>query len=607
MAPGALLFTHIFLTVASAVIGKAARDAIFLGHFTPLQMTGVDLATMAGVAMMVGLLLRLRVRLPVRRVLIVAPLCLAAGDAALWAGLTRLGAERTAWVVYVWVGVQASIVAPHASVLAGQVLSLRQARQLCARLGAGAIGGWIGGGLIAQVLATRLGAPSLLLAAGLLTALCSAIVAVAWRAGADAAKEAPRAGRASSLRTSACLVFRSPHLRSMAALAFISAAVTTIAGFQFKMIASQSIGGADHLAALFGSFSFYAGLAALATQLVVTPRVIARFGLGPALSVAPAAIAAGSVAVLWSGTLAAAAFMKGSDQVLRYSVDRAATELLYRPLPARDVFEGKTFIDAILCRCGDAAGALVALLAVAVWHLGFASLGAVTIPLLLVWLLSARAATGAYRAQLLDGLVHEVPDPARRSGPASPHGARKGARVVTRGILDPDPGTRLRVLRTLTTLRPHRSRARRTDRMLKTALAAESVGLAMLVDGVSAPGASWDEHREEGIDAVERISRLLFLLSPERYPGCLAQAIRSGDVSATARAQAYLDTTLAFPHRQFLMSLLDRWAVAAAAHGSATASQDVFGASLASVKRVWARVTHSLACENHSLRKGAAS
>jgi MFS family permease len=156
MPPSALLFIHLFLTVASTVVGKAARDAIFLGHFTPLQMTGVDLATMAAVAVMVGLQLRLRARLPVRRVLILAPLCLAIGDAALWVGLSKFRAEWLTWMIYVWVGIQASIVAPHASVLAGHVLSLRQARQMCGRLGAGAIAGWIGGGLIARVLATRL-------------------------------------------------------------------------------------------------------------------------------------------------------------------------------------------------------------------------------------------------------------------------------------------------------------------------------------------------------------------------------------------------------------------------------------------------------------------
>ena len=238
MAPGTLLFTHLFLTVASAVVGKAARDAIFLGRFTPLQMTGVDLATLAAVAVVVGLQLRLRVRVPVRRVLLLAPLFLAAGDAALWAGLSTASPGWIVWVVYVWVGVQASTVAPHASVLAGQVLSLRQARQMCGQIGAGAIAGWIGGGLIARVLATPLGAPSLLLASGLLTALCPAIVALVWPAGGDAPAEVPRqGGAAGSLHAGASSAWRSPHLRSMAALAFISAAVTTMAGLQFKAIA----------------------------------------------------------------------------------------------------------------------------------------------------------------------------------------------------------------------------------------------------------------------------------------------------------------------------------------------------------------------------------
>ena len=596
MAPGALLFTHLFLTVASAVIGKAARDAIFLGHFTALQMTGVDVATMAVVAVVVGMQLRLRVHLPVRRMLILAPLVLAAGDCALWVGLSSLSPERMAWVVYVWVGVQASIVAPHASVLTGQVLSMRQTRLMCGQLGAGAIAGWIGGGLMARGLATWLGAPSLLLASGLLTVLCPAIVAVAWPAEQDVRRDAPRQGRrGNSSRTSAWLVWSSPHLRAMTALAFISAAVTTIAGLQFKVIASQSIIGADHLAALFGSFSFYAGLVALATQLAMTSRVIGRFGLGPALAIAPAALAAGSVGVLWSGTLAAAMFMKGSDQVLRYSVDRAATELHYRSLPPRDVFEGKTFIDAIVCRCGDAAGAMLTLFAAAVLHISFQSLGVLTIPLILGWLLSARAAQRAYRARLLDDLRHELPcsDFARRGERGFSTDSPRRARVVPHRVLDPDPATRLRVLRELTADRGRRSRVSGADKVLATALAAEIVGFAVLVEDVSSPGSSWGDRRDEGVDAIERISRLLFLVSPDRYPDCLASALLSGDLSSEARAQAYLDTTLASPHRQFLMSLLDRWATAAS-NEDATASPALFPTRVAGVMGVLALLTNHL-------------
>jgi hypothetical protein len=496
-------------------------------------------------------------------------------------------------------------VASHASVLTGQVLSLRQARQMCGQVGAGAIAGWIGGGLAARVLAEQLGAPSLLLASGLLTALCPAIVAVVWPAGGGASGETSRPEmRAGSLRASSSLVWHSPHLRSMAALAFVSAAVTTIAGLQFKAIASESANGVDHLAALFGSFSLYAGLVALATQLVVTPRVIGRFGLGPALAIAPAALAAGSAGVFWSGTLTAAMVMKGSDQVLRYSVDRAAIELLYGPLPARDVFEGKTFIDAIVGRCGDAAGALLALFAAVVLHTSFPSLAVLTIPLILVWLLLANIARRAYRGRLLDDLRGEIASSqcAERSGPAFAIGspAAPCTPVAMRGVLDPDPATRLHVLRALTAEHPRRSGVRGSVKVLPTALAAEIVGFAVLVDIVSSPGTSWADHRDEGIDAIERISRLLFLLTPDRCPGCLVSALRSGDLSVEARAQAYLDTMLASPHRQVLMSLLDRWALAATSHTAATASPALFAVSLAGVKGVLAPLA------NRPL-KGAAS
>src|SRR6185295_16900020 len=124
------------------------------------------------------------------------------------------------------------------------------------------------------------------------------------------------------------------------------------------------------------------------------------------------------------------------------------------------------------------------------------------------------------------------------------------------------------------------------------ALAAEIVGFSVLVEEVSAPGASFRVRSDDGIDAIERISRLLFLLSPERYPRCLASALRSGALSTGALAQAYLDTALASPHRQFLMSLLDRWARAAAADAVSTAPPALFAGSLAGVKRVWALLTN---------------
>jgi hypothetical protein len=562
--PAALLSGLLFLTVASMVIGKAARDAIFLSRFTALQMTAVDLLTMVAIALVVAAQLRLNARLSTKRLLLFSPVCFALGDFGLWLGLSTSQGAWIAWTTYLWIGVQAALSGPHTFVLASRMLTIRQSRRLCGLIGSGAILGWIGGGLATEILAARYGAPSLLLAAAMLTALCPVIVAIGWRDG-----NVTYVNTSGSLRQSASLVWTSPHLRAIACLAFASSAVTTIAGLQFKAIASQSIHSPDHLAAFFGTFSLYAGLVALATQVLVTPRILSGLGLGAALAIAPAAIAAGSVGVLFSGTLIAAAFLKGSDQVLRYSVDRAAVDMLYRPLPPQEIFQGKMVIEALVCRFGDAAGALLAFAGVAVFHLSFPFLSVISIAAITAWFASAAIARGGYRTSLLERL-RQFSCPwgmdGRVAGRPGAHGVASKARIpaARRGILDPDPGRRLDALRALTRARYGLARASCSDALLTTALATEIVGFAVLVETAPGSAASSAAHRHACREAIERISRLLFLVSPDEYPGCLLDALGSGGATFEAAALEYLDTTLASPHREILVPLLERWAVATA-------------------------------------------
>ena len=318
VAAGVLLFGHLFFTAAGTVVGKAARDALFLSRFTPLQMMATDLVTIVAVAIALALQFRLTARVSTRRVLLVSPLCFALGDLALW---TALSTSQAAWLtraVYLWLSAQGSLGTPQASVLVSHTLTLRKAKSLCGPIGAGAILGWIAGGAIARALSIHCGAASLLLGAAALAMCCPLLVRRAWRAApADDVSESGPAPAPASLRRSASLVWTSSHLRAVATLALVSSAVTTIAGLQFRAIASQSFRAADELAAFFGSFSMYSGLLALGTQLLLSSQVIGRMGTGLALAVAPTALAIGSAGVLCSNTLGAAVLLKGSDHVFR--------------------------------------------------------------------------------------------------------------------------------------------------------------------------------------------------------------------------------------------------------------------------------------------------
>src|SRR6202040_1429914 len=99
----------------------------------------------------------------------------------------------------------------------------------------------------------------------------------------------------------------------------------------------------DNLAIFFGNFYFYAGLLALLFQLLLTTRLLRRFGIGPMLFVLPIFVLAGSAGLAILGTIGAALFLRGGDQVLRYSIDRSTSELLYLPLPQRVKIKAKWF------------------------------------------------------------------------------------------------------------------------------------------------------------------------------------------------------------------------------------------------------------------------
>src|SRR6202011_4720713 len=95
------------------------------------------------------------------------------------------------------------------------------------------------------------------------------------------------------------------------------------------------------------------GILGLLLQLLLTSRLLRRFGIGTMLFVLPISVMMGSAGLLIWGTLVSAILLKGSDQVLRYSLDKSAVELLYLPLPHSLKLRAKWFIDTVIWRLGD--------------------------------------------------------------------------------------------------------------------------------------------------------------------------------------------------------------------------------------------------------------
>ena len=324
-----MLALHGLLTVAGIAIAKTARDAICVSAYTPRQIAAAEAVAVAATVVTLVAQSRVLRHVSLRSFLRLAPLVFAAGDIGLWAGFNVLPMRLVGAAAYLWVSLQASLLAPLVPVLAASSLSIAEAAQVCGLIGAGTTIGWIGGGALTTALAAR-GVPCLLLTAGFVTA--SSVAAVAFL---SPGRSTPAVNPVTSggVWRRAKTIVDSPHLRPLALLALASSAVTTIVGLQFKLIASGPVRSAAELAGFFGHLTLITGCAALLIQLLATARVVRMFDLRVALLVTPFVLALGAVGTLATGSLLAVVFLRGSDQVFRYTIDRAGIDLLYARSP----------------------------------------------------------------------------------------------------------------------------------------------------------------------------------------------------------------------------------------------------------------------------------
>jgi AAA family ATP:ADP antiporter len=356
---GTLLCACLFLIISCYVTGKVARDALFLARFQAVQLPYADI----GIAMLVGFVVAgyvfLRRNLSLRTLLVGSQLFFASNCVLFWA-LNHY--YRLTWFVpifYVWVGIFGVLAPTQVWTLANYALTTREAKRVFGMVGGGAIAGWIFAGFFSKTVAKAFGAESLLLGMAGLLLICSFLMQMMWQTGKIRTGEfeggdiRPIQDESRTLLESLRLVSSSPYLRAIASLICISSFVTTLTGWQFKAIAKEFLVGKDALAIFFGNFNFYAALVSLLLQLLVTTRCLRKFGIGALLFVLPLTVFAGSAALLLLGSLGAVIFLKGNDQVLRYSIDKSAVELLYLPVPSTVKLQAKSFIDTVIWRMGD--------------------------------------------------------------------------------------------------------------------------------------------------------------------------------------------------------------------------------------------------------------
>jgi AAA family ATP:ADP antiporter len=345
-APAAVLFA---ILVAHSLL-ETARDALFLAQLGPSRLAFAYLA-MAAVTLLAVALIRQRGRLHDPRRMLIGFLCLAVVGTAVLAATVALAASLT-FVLYVWTGFVATLVVPCFWTAIDRRTRVADAKQVFGIIGAGGVLGAVVGSAVASLLG-RFVEARFLVAAGAIAFGFATMVAVALVPRGEAEKPSARRARADLLSHQS-----RRYVRRLLVVGVLATVVLTLGDLTFKRVLAERIP-ASSLAPMFGAIYAALNALALAIQVLVTPRVLARWGVGATLTVLPLIVVASALGFAATGATIAVLALKLGDGGLRHSLHRVGSEILYLPVPSAVRDGWKLVADAIGQRGGQAIAAMI--------------------------------------------------------------------------------------------------------------------------------------------------------------------------------------------------------------------------------------------------------
>lgn len=350
-----------FLADAAIMIAQSSIDALFFAQYGAdklpvlyLVVGAAMFATTVGVARLLARVGRERTF-----VVILAAICLTALAA-------RAALEAPADWVYgvLWV-IQS--VAEFTGVLAiwglaGLIADTRQAKRFFPLIAAGGVIGLVVGGLATGPLANALGSENLLLVwAGLI----GGAAVLAWRLvlRAPGAPPARRRGRPDGLEAAFRSVRASPLLRWMSAGALLTSLLFSLLYLPFSAAAAERYPDPDELAGFFGVFFAVSMGTALLLSLLVTSRLLARFGVPTVVLVLPLLYVAAFGVLIVTATFATLAAFRFAQIAWRSGGAGSTWEALVNTVPADRRDRVRAFLTGVPTQLGTIVAGFVALAA----------------------------------------------------------------------------------------------------------------------------------------------------------------------------------------------------------------------------------------------------
>lgn len=360
----ALMFLYSLMAVGTFILGRIVRDSLFLS--LPDSQGGRNLPSLMAlsaicVSAAAYIYSRSANKLRRDRMILVINMVLSILQMIIYLCIVWMGPEYKPTLFkinYVYVEIMGSLQVILFWTLASELFDPRAAKRIFAIIGGGAV--------MANLLAfgmkpmVRLlnGTQHMLPVLSIMMLICMAIVFTLGRESEQQLeqnlnqKQTSKRRKTIQLTSDSEKIWSNRHLSIIALVVMVTFLTTSIIDYQFKMITRSAFnqnpeGLSDYLSFFYGM----AGIFACFVQFVLANRILQKSGIQRALLLLPVAflfctapmLGASMAAMFWMVTLA-----KGSENILRYTINDVSMNLLYVPVDSRMRARTKAFIDGIL-------------------------------------------------------------------------------------------------------------------------------------------------------------------------------------------------------------------------------------------------------------------
>lgn len=357
--PTLAVASALFLVAASFTLAKTGRDALYFeaGGIYDLPLAYVGMAVLS-LPVALGTLSVMR-RTGTRRAR-VAFLAAAAGALAGYGHVARPGGGVLMTLLFMAVPLAYHVLFALVWLLGADLMGPRTAQaesRFYGRIGGASLAGSLAGALGARAAAgAGIEPATLLTVAGAVLSGAVVVVAAAQRM----CPPAPRLPRAAPMvAQTARLLLRGPHFREMLAVAVAAAMTGILIEFQFYLAAATEGGSARENAVLFANLYIGLSAVAVAVQVFLTPALQDRVGVGGALLVLPAVLAALTPLAVINPSLSVGSGLRLAEGGLKSSVHRVSWERAFLVFPPRQRGPAKLLIDGSASRIAEGLMALL--------------------------------------------------------------------------------------------------------------------------------------------------------------------------------------------------------------------------------------------------------